>query len=89
MLYERSWGIEQRLSKVLELVRQGRYSTPMIAEELGVSIPTVSRAVTALRERGHQIRAERLGEEWRYVLASTPAKRREVAIQSDPNGRHQ
>ena len=68
MLYERSLGIEQRLDAVLGLIRRGRYSTPKIAAELQVSIPTVSRAVTALRERGHDIRAEKVGDGWRYVL---------------------
>jgi predicted DNA-binding transcriptional regulator YafY len=69
MLYRRSLDIERRLEKVLRLVRSGGYSTPMIAQELGVSIPTVSRDLTALRERGHEIRSERKGERWRYVLA--------------------
>jgi biotin operon repressor len=68
VLYERSLGIEQRLQSVLDLVRSGRYSTPVIAEKLGVSVPTVSRDVTALRERGHDIRAERRGDGWRFVL---------------------
>jgi predicted DNA-binding transcriptional regulator YafY len=69
MLYERSFTIEQRLRSVLEMVRAGRFSTPTIAEQLGVSVPTVSRDVTALRERGHPIRAKRCGSGWRYVLA--------------------
>ena len=47
MLYQRSLEIEQRLETVLSLIRRGGYSTPMIAEELGVSVPTVSRAVCA------------------------------------------
>ncbi|MBX3357448.1 MAG: HTH domain-containing protein [Phycisphaeraceae bacterium] len=68
MLYARSLGIEQRLQSVLDLIRSGRYSTPVIAEKLGVSVPTVSRDVTALRERGHDIRAERRGDGWRFVL---------------------
>lgn len=68
MLYERSFLIEKRLQEVLELVRTGRYSTPAIAEKLGVSVPTVSRDLTALRERGHDIRSERHGESWCYVL---------------------
>jgi biotin operon repressor len=68
MLYQRSLGIEQRLKEVLRLIRKGRYSTPKIAEELGVSVPTISRDVTALRERGHDIRAERRADEWRYYL---------------------
>jgi len=35
---------------------------------LGVSVPTASRAVCALRERGHRIRAEKQSEGWSYVL---------------------
>jgi biotin operon repressor len=76
MLYERSFLIEKRLQDVLELVRSGRYSTPAIAEKLGVSVPTVSRDVTALRERGHDIRSERHGDSWRYVLGSSDAEQR-------------
>lgn len=68
MLYQRSLEIEQRLEDVLGLIRRGRYSTPRIANELQVSIPTISRAVTALRERGHDIRAQKQGSGWRYVL---------------------
>jgi transposase len=68
MLYQRSLDIEHRLEAVLGLIRQGRYSTPKIAAKLQVSIPTVSRAVTALRERGHDIRAEKQGDGWRYIL---------------------
>jgi biotin operon repressor len=74
MLYQRSLDIERRLETVLELIRSGEYSTPRIAEFLGVSIPTVSRDVTALRERGYAIRSERMGEGWRYVLGREPSK---------------
>jgi len=69
VLYQRSLAIEQRLQSVLDLIGTGRYSTPDIAERLGVSVPTVSRDVTALRERGHGIRAERQGDTWRYILS--------------------
>jgi len=70
MLYQRSQEIERRLEQVLRLIRTGRYSTPILAEEIGVSIPTVSRCVTALRERGHDIRARKNGNGWRYVLVT-------------------
>lgn len=70
MLYERSKHIENRLSSVLELIRHGKYSTPALAAELGVSIPTVSRAVTALRQRGHEIRSLRTGTGWRFILVA-------------------
>lgn len=68
MLYQRFMEIEQRLRTVRRLIRSGRYSTPKLAEQLGVSIPTVSRYVTALREKGYEIRAEKHGREWRYIL---------------------
>lgn len=76
MLYQRSLDIERRLEAVLALIRKGTYSTPKIAEEVGVSIPTVSRDVTALRQRGYDIRAERGDDGWRYFLtARKPARR--------------
>jgi biotin operon repressor len=68
MLYQRSLDIENRLDRVLRLIRHGGYSTPKLAEELGVSIPTVSRDVTALRQRGHEIRSQRMEDGWGYVL---------------------
>src|SRR5207247_5271235 len=69
MPFERSIEIARRLDDVLRLIRTGRYSTPMLAEEVGVSIPTISRCVTALRLRGNDIRAEKHEDGWRYVLA--------------------
>lgn len=69
MQYQRSLDIEQRLQAVLRLIRSGAYSAPMLAQQLGVSIPTVSRDVIALRDRGHDIRSERKPEGWRCVLA--------------------
>lgn len=81
MLYQRAQEIERRLAAVLALVRAGGYSTPMIAEELGVSVPTASRAICALKERGHQIRSEKQSEGWSYVLdePAGTSRRRELA----------
>lgn len=67
MLYERSLTIETRLQTVLRLIEAGSYSTAELAEEIGVSVPTISRDVTALRQRGYTIRAEKLGTCWRFV----------------------
>jgi len=83
MPFERSLEIERRLNDVLRLIRTGRYSTPMLAEEIGVSIPTISRCVMALRERGHDIRAEKHGEGWRYVLRTARKPARSVKENSD------
>ena len=88
MLYQRSLDIERRLETVLRLIRSGGYSTPKIAEHLGVSIPTVSRDVTALRERGHDIRSERKGESWRFVLARQPSKLPSSALTALTEARH-
>lgn len=77
MLYQRSLEIEQRLETVLRMIRTAGYSTPQIAEELGVSVPTVSRTISALKKRGHRIRPEKHKSGWRYVLddlASSPAR---------------
>ena len=68
MRYQRSLEIEQRLDAVLELIRSGNYSTPALAEEVGVSIPTISRSVEALRERGHNIKAVKGPHGWRYTI---------------------
>jgi len=75
MMYQRSLEIENRLHAVLELIETGEYSTPGLAAALGVSIPTISRCVEALRERGHDIRAVRNADGWRYVLKSSPTTR--------------
>ena len=68
MPYKQSLEIERRLDAALRLIRTGRYSTTALAERLEVSIPTVSRCVQALRDRGYDIRAERHRSGWRYVI---------------------
>lgn len=76
MLYQRSLDIERRLQTVLQLIETGQYSTPDLADEVGVSVPTISRDVMALRQRGHEIRAERIGTEWHYILAAANSNNR-------------
>lgn len=76
MRYQQSLEVHERIEEVLRLIKTGRYSTPALAEEVGVSVPTISRIVAVLRERGHDIRSERTKQGWRYVLRS----------QTDPRG---
>ena len=78
MRYQQTIEIHQRIKTVLQLIETGEYSTPALAEEVGVSIPTISRIVAALRERGHDIQAERNGNGWRYVLAQSPRVTKQV-----------
>jgi predicted DNA-binding transcriptional regulator YafY len=80
MLYRRSFEVETRLNTALRLIRSGRFSTPQLAQRLQVSIPTVSRYVTALRARGHEIRAKRNGDAWSYVVL----RRTAVAVGKRP-----
>jgi len=68
MRYRKTIEIHKRLETVLQLIGTGSFSTPALAETIGVSIPTISRIVAALREQGHDIRAERCDGGWRYVI---------------------
>ncbi len=68
MAYRQSQEIEMRLRKMLRLMRTGRYSTRLLAEELGVSIPTISRCIGALRSRGYEIQPVKTGRHWCYVI---------------------
>lgn len=74
MVYRRSEQIENRLQTVLRLIRDGKYSTPQLASTLKISAPTVSRCLTALRERGYAIRAVNDGGRWAYELCGEPSK---------------
>ena len=71
MPYRRSQQIEQRLAEVLKLVRTGSYSTPKLAEAIGVSVPTISRCIESLRDRGYDVRARKRRSGWCYVLSPT------------------
>jgi biotin operon repressor len=73
MVYRRSKMIENRLADMLSLIRSGGQSTPSLAEKFGISQPTVSRCLTALRERGYTIRSVREDTGWSYELVSEPA----------------
>ena len=71
MPFQRALEIQNRLDEVLRLIGTGKYSTPKLAEEVGVSIPTISRCVTALRDRGHDIRAFKTSIGWRYRIVKS------------------
>jgi biotin operon repressor len=68
MFYEKSLAIERRLGELVRLISTGHHSTPVLAERLGVSVPTISRDIKALRQRGYQIRSVRLAHHWAYEL---------------------
>jgi biotin operon repressor len=73
VIYESSLAIGQRLADVLTLIRTGRHSTRTLAVAVGVSEPTISRCLAALRRRGYQIESRRREQGWCYVLIQEPA----------------
>jgi len=83
MRYQQTFAIHDRIEEVLRLIGTGEYSTPALAEEVGVSIPTISRIVAALRERGHDIQAERTPNGWRYVVSHRIATGRKAKHHAD------
>jgi transposase len=74
MRYQQTIEIHQRLETVLRLITTGNYSTPALAATVGVSIPTISRMVASLREQGHDIRAERQKDGWRFSLSPSETR---------------
>lgn len=68
MPYNQSLQIERRLEDVVRLVREGEQSTRTLAKALGVSEPTISRCIEALRRRGYSVRAVKRGGYWSYEL---------------------
>ncbi|MBK5292827.1 MAG: ArsR family transcriptional regulator [Acidobacteriia bacterium] len=72
MIYNRSQAIEKRLRDIIDLVSCGRHSTPTLARALKVSEPTVSRCLTALRQRGYLIRPVKDESGWSYEVTAKP-----------------
>lgn len=71
MRYNQTLAISERHTALLTLVRQGTFSTPGLAEKLGVSQPTIHRDITFLRSRGHRIESVRRASGWAYQLISS------------------
>ena len=72
MPYESARQIEDRFQRAIKLIMQNSHSARQLAEELGVSRPTVQRIVAELKRRGYVIRAVRDECGWRYELLSKP-----------------
>ena len=68
MRYERSLAVTNRLECLLDLIREGSYSTPALADKLQVCDQTIYRDILFLRQRGYKIRSRRLSNGWIYEL---------------------
>jgi predicted DNA-binding transcriptional regulator YafY len=66
MRYQRSLAIAKRLRELLALIRRGTYSSPTIAEKLGVSEQTIYRDIVFLKHQGHPIRSVKVSTQWAY-----------------------
>jgi DeoR/GlpR family transcriptional regulator of sugar metabolism len=68
MRYQRSLAIAGRLELLLELIRSGAYSTPALAEKLGVCEQTVYRDILFLKHQGYHLRSRKFAGGWAYEL---------------------
>ena len=68
MRYDRAVAISKRHEELLALVKSGSYSSPALAQKLGVSEQTVYRDILFLKQQGHQIQSVRLSANWAYMI---------------------
>jgi DeoR/GlpR family transcriptional regulator of sugar metabolism len=76
MRYERLTTIRKRHQQLLMLIQQGGYSSPRLAETLGVSAQTVYRDILFLKRQGHSIKSVRVLSSWAYQLLPPSARAR-------------
>jgi len=74
MRYERALAISERHGRLIALIRTGEYSTPALAEKLGVSEQTIYRDIDHLKKSGFSIRSQKHSDGWAYHLLAEPAK---------------
>lgn len=74
MRYEKSLSIQSRHDRLVELIRTGKFSSPDLAQKLGVSEQTIYRDIDFLKQRGFSIRSEKHTDGWAYHLLAEPAR---------------
>jgi biotin operon repressor len=74
MRYERYLAIAGRHERLIDLIRSGEFSSPDLAEQLGVSEQTVYRDIDYLKQHGYSIRSQRHTDGWAYHLLAEPAQ---------------
>jgi biotin operon repressor len=73
MRYERSLAIANRHERLIELIRSGEFSSPALAQELGVSEQTIYRDIDYLKQHGYSIRSKKHTDGWAYHLLAEHA----------------
>jgi biotin operon repressor len=74
MRYEKSLAIQSRHDWLVELIRTGKFSSPDLAQKLGVSEQTIYRDIDFLKKRGYSIRPEKHADGWAYHLLDEPVR---------------
>ena len=82
MRYERALAIACRHDKLIELIRSGEFSSPVLAEKLAVSEQTIYRDIEFLKEQGYAIKSVRLPRGWAYQMLSEPGTAQNTKRQS-------
>lgn len=72
MRYERALAIQGRHELLLALIRAGQFSTPVLAEKIGVSEQTIYRDIDFLKECGYSIEAKKHSKSWAYHILAEP-----------------
>lgn len=73
MRYERALAISDRHDRLIELIRTSGYSSPALAEQLGVSEQTIYRDIEHLKKSGYSIRSIKHSRGWAYHLLAEPS----------------
>ncbi len=84
MRYERTTAISERHALLIDLIRRGELSSKSLADELGVSEPTVNRDIEFLRSQGYEIKAVRVDRKWAYRILNALVVRERPS--ADRNG---
>ncbi len=73
MRYERALAISDRHDRLIELIRTSGYSSPALAEQLGVSEQTIYRDIDYLKKSGYSILSVKHSGGWAYHLLTEPS----------------
>ncbi|MBA3316430.1 MAG: HTH domain-containing protein [Planctomycetaceae bacterium] len=74
MRYEQSLAIAKRHSRLVALIRSGKYSSPSLAEALEVSEQTIYRDIEFLKAQGLRIGSVRRAKGWAYQLLNESSR---------------
>ncbi len=87
MHHQLSLEIPERIEEVFRSIKTGEYNTAF-AEEVEVSVPSISRFFAALIDQGNDIRSVRNQQGWRDVFRSQTDTRGTTLPKGETNREH-